>query len=340
MKKMNELNSADRRERKFLIAFLAVTVLLVVFWITVIAVKVGFGQLRGRTNSQQDGTARVYDYADMLTDAQEEALEEKIDEVQKRISADIVIVIINESLEEKYPDLVYSKYDETDAYRGIQRYAESFWIEQGFGWNEAGNTGNGIIMVDNIYRESNGWVYNWVAGSGDLRYSVGDSSCEDLSQTFTNRLPYGDMPHYSQTYADALTGFVEDCDSFGSMVKGMLGWSLFTPSTMYAVIASSFLASVVVIVMLVLIFGLMLWHLSYNGKRKPGWKDDAPFARTDVLEPDTYDLVVRKDIPVRRYTTSYTVHHDSGGRGGGSFGGGFSGGGGGGGGFSGGGSHR
>lgn len=395
MKKMSELNSADREKRMLLLAFVLVTVCLVAIWAGVIAVKVGFGKSKGRTNPEQQGTARVYDYGDMLTDSQEQMLEEKIAEVQEKISADIVIVILNESLAEKYPDLHYSQSDETDAYRGIRRYAESFWVENGFGWNEPGDNGNGIIMVDNIYREPNGWVYNWVAGAGDLRYSVADNKCEDLSQAFTDRLPYGDMPHYDQTYANALYQFVEDCGSFGSMVRGMLGWSLFTPKMLYTVLTSSLVTSVVVGIILVILFGLMFWHLSYNGKqRSPSGggslmgmggifliaavvitvlisftvgivliaiiavvmifnvvrkktvgvkKTKAPFAATDILEPDSYRVTDKEDQFLRVYTTSYTVHHDSGGSsGGGGFfgGGGFSGGGGGGGGFSGGGSHR
>jgi hypothetical protein len=167
------------------------------------------------------------------------ALEEKIAQTQEKIRADIVIVILNESLEARYPDLIYSRVDETGAYEGIRRYAESYWVENGFGWNEPGNTGNGIIMVDNVYRESNGWVYNWVAGAGDMRFSVGDSTCEKLSQAFTDRLRYGDLPPYTQLYADALMEFVSDCGSFGYSVRGMLGWQLFTPRVMFAVITSS-----------------------------------------------------------------------------------------------------
>ena len=219
-------------------------------------------------NVQQSGTARVLDWADMLTDEQEEALEKKIASAEKAISADIVILIMNESIEEMYPDLIYMRSDETDAYKGIQRYAEEFWVEQGYGWNEPGNTGNGILMVDNIYRESNGWVYNWVAGAGDLRFSVGNDSCQKLSQSFTDRLPYGDMPKYSQTYADALMAFVEDCSTFGLKLRGMLGWKLYTPSSMFAVITSSFAATAAVFVILCVLFGRMIWHLHYNGKQK------------------------------------------------------------------------
>ena len=270
MKRMSEMNSADRGMTRTLIFIIAGTIAMVALWAAVIGTKVGFGVIQGRTNPQQNGTARVIDRADMLTDEQEEALEKKIASAERAISADIVILIMNESIEEKYPDLIYSRSDETGAYNGIKRYTEEFWVDQGFGWNEPGNTGNGIIMVDNIYRESNGWVYNWVAGAGDLRFSVGDENCQELSQSFTDRLPYGDMPRYSQTYADALMAFVDDCSTFGLKVRGMLGWKLYTPGNMLAVITSSFAATIAVFIILCVIFGRMIWHLHYNGRQKKG----------------------------------------------------------------------
>ena len=268
MKKMRELNTADRKKRRSLTLFILVTVILVAAWAILVGSRTGFGKGQPRTNPQQSGTPRVYDYADMLTDEQEQALEERIAKAQDNIHADIVIVIMNESIEAMYPDLHYMRSDETDAYKGIKRFTESFWMKNGFGWNEPGNTGNGIIMVDNIYRESNGWVYNWVAGSGDMRFSVGNDNCEDLSQSFTDRLPMGDMPHYDQRYANALMAFVDDCDTFGSKVRSILGWSLFTPSALFAAITSSLIVTVVVCIILATLLGKMLWHLSFNGKQK------------------------------------------------------------------------
>ena len=268
MRRISEMNTADRGMARTRIFFMAGTILLVALWAAVIGSKVGFGVIKGRTNPQQSGTKRVLDWADMLTDEQEEALEKKIASAEKAISADIVILIMNESIEEKYPDLIYMRSDETDAYKGIRRYAEEFWVDQGYGWNEPGDTGNGIIMVDNIYRESNGWVYNWVAGAGDLRFSVGNDNCQELSQSFTDRLPYGDMPRYSQTYADALMSFVDDCSTFGLKLRGMLGWRLYTPASIFATITSSIAATIAVFIILCILFGRMIWHLHYNGRQK------------------------------------------------------------------------
>ena len=51
-----------------------------------------------RGNSQEP-TERVYDYADVLTDEEEQSLREYIAECEEKIQADIVIVTISESVE-------------------------------------------------------------------------------------------------------------------------------------------------------------------------------------------------------------------------------------------------
>ena len=51
-----------------------------------------------RGNSQEP-TERVYDYADMLTEEEEQSLREYIAECEEKIQADIVIVTISESVE-------------------------------------------------------------------------------------------------------------------------------------------------------------------------------------------------------------------------------------------------
>lgn len=266
------LNRADRRERRFLIAFICVAIAAVLTWMVVVGVKVGFGKENERTNPEQAGTPRVYDYADMLTAKQEDALEERIAKAEEIIRADIVIVIINESLEEKYPDLTYLRSNETDAYEGIRRYAESYWDDNGFGWNKPGDEGNGIIMVDNIYRESNGYVYNWVAGSGDLRYTVGNTACEKLSQDFTDRLPMGDMPQFSEDYADALMAFVADCVETGGKIHRILSWSAFTPSGVLAAMTSGVIAFIAGAVIFAVLLGRMIWQMNYSGKQRKNKK--------------------------------------------------------------------
>ena len=260
MARVKQYNSADRRERKILLGFVIVAAALLFLWVVLTIVKYGFGgaKVQERTNPEQVGTPRVYDYADMLTDDQEASLEKAIAEAEQAIAADIVIVTENRSFEELY-GVRYDSEDEDSAYDCIRRYAESFWDENGFGWNAPGDTGNGIILVDNLYRESNGYVYTWTAGSGDMRYKIGNNSCEKLSNDFIDRLPstrgMDDLAlQYTDVYYDALLGFVSDCSDFGSFIRGTAGWSAFTPSGIARTVGSSFIYVSILVVMLVILF--------------------------------------------------------------------------------------
>ena len=68
-----------------------------------------------RGNSQ-DPTERVFDYADMLTDEEEQSLREYIAECEEKIQADIVIVTISESVEYdlQNPGLAEARYTATE----------------------------------------------------------------------------------------------------------------------------------------------------------------------------------------------------------------------------------
>ncbi|MCR5304560.1 MAG: TPM domain-containing protein [Lachnospiraceae bacterium] len=259
MAREKHYNSADRREHKILLGFIITAVVLLLIWIALTAIRYGFEEpATERTNPQQAGTPRVYDYADMLTDEQENRLEDAIVSAEQQILGDIVIVIENESFEKMY-GVHYDSEDESTAYNCIKDYAQRFWDENGFGWNAPGDTGNGIILVDNVYRESNGYVYTWTAGSGDMRHKVGNSSCEKLTQDFINRLPstvgYDDLYlQYSDTYADALMAFVNDCASFGELLKGTSGWAAFSPEGIAAGIGSNLIFVGILVLILIGLF--------------------------------------------------------------------------------------
>lgn len=91
---------------------------------------------------------RVYDYADVLSDAEEEKLVKLIEKREKQIGCDIVLVTINESLYEKY-----GVTEDTDANweACITRYAEDFYIDNGYGYNLPGEDGDGALLLHNWY---------------------------------------------------------------------------------------------------------------------------------------------------------------------------------------------
>lgn len=125
--------------------------------------------LARRNNTECTTEERVFDYADVLTNEEEDLLRVQIAEREKQVGADIVLVTLNESLKE------YAReYDEFASYdEFVMIYADNFYDEHKFGYNKP--VGDGILLLDNIYREDDGGVYTWLCTTGKVedRYSVG-----------------------------------------------------------------------------------------------------------------------------------------------------------------------
>ena len=88
-----------------------------------------------RMNTECLTDERVFDYADVLTDAQEDDLRELIAEKEKEVSLDIVLVTLNED--------VGSSDD------ALMEYADQFYEDNKFGYDKP--IGDGVIYVDNYY---------------------------------------------------------------------------------------------------------------------------------------------------------------------------------------------
>lgn len=126
-----------------------------------------------RSNTQCLIEDRVFDEANVLTDAQEEDLSARIAQKEKMIGADIVILTIRE------PDL--------DDYSSIRDYAQTYYEKNKFGWNQA--NGDGMVYVDN-------WAtgYCWLCTTGRPAEKLSDHTIQFIiSQTneTVNENPYG-----------------------------------------------------------------------------------------------------------------------------------------------------
>lgn len=118
-----------------------------------------------RANTECDTTERVFDYADVLSDAEEESLREAIAKKEVETRSDIVIVTLNESLEEyvkPYEEIIGPV--STDKW--VMVYADNFYEEHKFGFNKP--VGDGTLLLDNWYREADGGVYSWMLTSGNV----------------------------------------------------------------------------------------------------------------------------------------------------------------------------
>lgn len=107
-------------------------------------------------------TERVYDYADVLTDSEEENLRQEIAECEKKAKIDIVIVTLNEPMGES--DRVWED--------NMMNYADDFYDNGKYGWNRA--YGDGALLLDNWYEDSNGSQKgSWLSTSGKMEYTIG-----------------------------------------------------------------------------------------------------------------------------------------------------------------------
>ncbi len=116
-----------------------------------------------RQNTIHTEEQRVFDYADVLTEEEEQSLEELIKKQQKEACADIVLVTIDElSLQSD---------------RAMREYAESFYDENDFGWNQA--KGDGVIFADNWAEGADG-KYCRLLTTGAAMTKISDDKAENI----------------------------------------------------------------------------------------------------------------------------------------------------------------
>ncbi|MDD3027713.1 MAG: TPM domain-containing protein [Erysipelotrichaceae bacterium] len=175
-----------------------------------------------RTNEQTTTTQRVFDYGDVLTLKQETDLEELIATKQKQTNSDIVLVTLDESLEE------YAKEYDPTAYGNdyTMIYADNFYEQYIFGYNEP--YGNGVMLVDNWYREDDGYVYSWMLTSGNAMAKYSSSQIDSiLNESLANvdNDPYGAYTKFVNLYYREMTGnfVVEPVYYLGALAVALIG---------------------------------------------------------------------------------------------------------------------
>ncbi len=126
----------------FKILFIIVGVLAVITGVMALTHK---GDEYVRQNFEAP-TQRVYDYADKLTDEEEEKLEALIAKREGEIGCDLVIVTINESVLEKY-----GRTENTDSNWEfcMTSYADDFYDQNNFGYDKV--HGDGALLLYNWY---------------------------------------------------------------------------------------------------------------------------------------------------------------------------------------------
>ncbi|MCM1113142.1 MAG: TPM domain-containing protein [Muribaculum sp.] len=165
--------------RYFRIWFIIVGITVAVTSVVLIAQTVSARLPRGNRNADE---GRVYDYADVLTDSEEQTLRDKIAEYEQKSHVDIVIVTLREPMGK----------DDSDWEWNMMNYADDFYDNGNYGWNKA--HGDGALLLDNWYEDADGSQKgSWLSTSGKMEEIIGiweeDKVLDDMYE-YIDRNPY------------------------------------------------------------------------------------------------------------------------------------------------------
>ena len=181
-------------------------------------------------NNSQCTTERVFDYADRLTDEEEDALREQIRVAEDSCGTDIVVVVLDQSLEE-YAKSYESIIGPVEPYQYTMVFADNFYDENGFGYDMP--HGDGIVFVDNWYRESDGGVYSWLSTSGKAIDGLSTDNIEfllDLSLENVEEDPayaYGSVVNMVASYLNPNIPLGEGLGGIVSVFFGLIAGVIF-----------------------------------------------------------------------------------------------------------------
>lgn len=182
--------------------FIAIAVLAVILVIRILG-KGTEGYVR--TNQDCTTTERVFDYADVLSDEEEQKLRELIAQSEQKTGCDIVLVTLNESLKE-YAKSYENRVGYVQPYQYVMVYADNFYDEHNFGFDRA--HGDGVLLLDNWYREEDGRVYSWLSTCGRAEARFSGSMIDSLLNEALENVdsdPYGAYSAYVKLFTRQMT---------------------------------------------------------------------------------------------------------------------------------------
>jgi len=169
----------------FRIWFIVIGILLVVT--VILGVKHTAGGNVSRTNLSAPAE-RVFDYAGVLTDEEEESLRQRIAEVEDKLHFDIVLVTFNQPVEGEEAMRQYG-YRSVDWEQNMMDYADDFWDVYQYGYNKE-LEGDGCILVSNWYEGQDGEHLS-TSGRVEDSFSVRDiNSVVDAVDAYYATDPY------------------------------------------------------------------------------------------------------------------------------------------------------
>lgn len=166
--------------------------ILFLVWLALVAGKM-LVKLPERSNLEAPAE-RVYDYANVLTNEEEDKLRAYIAKKEKQTQMDIVLVTINEDVK-------------SDAYsweNAMMNRADDFYDENLYGYNAV--HGDGVLLLDNWYEEQGGSWFS-AAGRAEPRFDGYEAQMVvDAVYKYATTNPYKAYKAYVDTACGFMSG--------------------------------------------------------------------------------------------------------------------------------------
>lgn len=286
----NELKREAKKQyfRYFRWLFILVGVVLIV------TAGAGIMHLTTGTEARTNTAApeeRVYDYADVLTDEEEEKLRVYIAKKEAEYKADFVIMTFSRPVEGAEAKEQYG-YRSTNWEQNMTDIADDFWDENGYGYN-ASFEGDGSILIDNRYEGQRG---EWLSTSGKVEAALSSRAVESVL--------YAVDAYYDSDPYEAYIRYIDKVCSYLDYSQGNV-----------QVTGSYYLGALIISVIVTLVYAS--YHLSKN-KAKNTVAVNAYVAGGKPVLRNKSDDFIRKSVVKRHIETNNGGggHHGGGGGGG------------------------
>lgn len=148
-----------------------------------------------------ESDARVFDYAELLTDSEEASLQQQIEQVQSELGIDVVILLVND-LPESYTAAGGSFNDDAYVDSILQAYSDDYFDYNGFGVGE--ERSGCLFLLSMTWR---GWH---ISTRGSCLVNMNDYDIQFIGRDVIDALnTYG--------YAQAMSVFVDEVDRYNTV---------------------------------------------------------------------------------------------------------------------------
>lgn len=195
---------------------------IVLIIMVIVAAFLFVGQLLKKNDYRERGnddapSERVYDDAKVLSKKEEKKLSKLIEKTEREIECDIILVTINQPVENLSDDEIEEYgYRYNDWELNMQDIADDFYDHNEFGYDESGDDGDGILLLDNWYPDQEG---THISTSGKAFEKLGEYEIDrilDAVYKNINSNPYKAYSAYVKKSAKILGGNSQKFDIYGS----------------------------------------------------------------------------------------------------------------------------